>query len=286
MTTFADLPESFQHDCELAWNLREMLAEDGAGMTPMTSFFGPGPEGEDYGSMPLLVTHAAKSSLPMAIHAVRLGLQPLQADCVVVHYDATQASINISPLTGQPWQHGEMEKAHIEDRLDDILVDCIVSTASWPDGRAIRYTRPYRFEGNAVVWLDKEARALDTAQGDLLFGGTPDALRDSWDSPKFTGDFFEAFELPATEDPMQAFAQRLAVATYLLTISHVSLGVVSAVPAGFTGLFAKEVLAQKAMTPLGLSAYSAGVAAGYIEKPLPEMLLMLAVENAISSLGN
>lgn len=130
----------------------------------------------------------------MGLQAARFLTGALQPDWVTMMADAHVTRATINPVTGKPWEPGEMQNLCDNEGAcsTGLLTDCLTFTTIWRDDARRRMdNRMYvvNKELGTVEWLtDPEERVFDTAANDKgnLSGFITDSMVEAFTAPEFT----------------------------------------------------------------------------------------------------
>lgn len=179
---------------------------------------------------PLLTIFTPNVDRDEALNAVWFAVPALNADRVVVAMDAHLTRQMENPTTGEPWKHGEMQKACHEDMMcrTGVITDCLIINDARRDGTYQMQTLAYHVDEQAkadggrpvaVHWqpVGDESHVLSDDDPDArLEGIVPDAIRGAFERTLDVGDELSALEEEFTEVEARAAKDAACIARLVM----------------------------------------------------------------------
>lgn len=91
-----------------------------------------------------------------AVRAASIGACGFNTDALAMTVESYHSDLKVSPLTGNPWLHREMQYLAETDPkalADGVVNTCLITTAHERGGRFAVQLQPYRITDTTVEWL-------------------------------------------------------------------------------------------------------------------------------------
>lgn len=119
----------------------------------------------------------------VALKATTLGIMGFDADAVAITSEAYHTKLELSPLTGEPWQHQEMQ--YVVETMGEKgwAYECLTTMLIQKSGQCLVHMSSYQIKDHQVHWTadDRLGEADGTAGGVI-----PETVRQAFTRPQLS----------------------------------------------------------------------------------------------------
>jgi hypothetical protein len=143
-----------------------------------------------------------------ALHAAHIGAMGFAAQTATISFESYHAVTEVSPLTGEPWLHQEMQYvAEVYPDRKDWVAECISVTGHDRDGAFGMWSQPYLIKDYQVEWGEETSFISSPDDEEPLEGAGRmfQAMQHAMTAPSI----MEQIEKQIADDPAAAFISGL-----------------------------------------------------------------------------